>query len=146
MPGALARHHAVLQRAIEANGGYVFQIIGDAFCAAFHTVQDGLAAALNAQRMLRAEAWGDTGAIRVRMALHAGAADVRAGEHISGEYVSGLTLSRAARLLSAGHGGQVLLSLPAAELVQDQLPKGVTLRDLGARRGRLAWRCKLARS
>jgi len=56
------------------------------------------------------------------MALHTGAAEVRVGDYTSGEYVSGLTLSRAARLLSAGHGGQVLISMPTEELVRDHLP------------------------
>ncbi len=134
MPEALRRHHEILRQAIEAHGGYVFQIIGDAFCAAFHTALGGLQAALDAQRQLRDQAWGETGAIRVRMALHSGVADVRAGEYTSGEYVSGLTLSRAARLLSAGHGGQVLLSLSTSELVRDHLPPDVELRDLGSQR------------
>jgi predicted ATPase/class 3 adenylate cyclase len=134
MPYALARHHAILNETIAKHGGYVFQIIGDAFCAAFSTVIDGLDAALAAQRALRDANWGETGAILVRMALHTGTADVHVGEHTSGEYVSGLTLSRAARLLSAGHGGQILLSLPTTELVHDQLPTDVTLRDLDAHR------------
>ena len=107
MPNALACHHAILNETIAVHGGYVFQIIGDAFCAAFSTATDGLEAALTAQRALRDATWGETGAIRVRMALHTGTADVRVGEHTSGEYVSSLTLSRAARLLSAGHGGQI---------------------------------------
>ena len=134
MNAALSRHHAILNGSISINHGYVFQIIGDAFCAAFSTVLDGINAALAAQRALRDENWGDTGAFRVRMALHTGTAEVHAGEHTSGEYISSLTLSRAARLLSAGHGGQILLSFPAAELVRDHLPQDVSLRDLGAHR------------
>src|SRR6476659_1306342 len=93
MPAALARHHDLLTQSIERHNGYVFQIIGDAFCAAFATAFEGLDAALEAQRTLRDEAWGETGAIRVRMALHTGAAEVRAGEFTTGEYVSGITLS-----------------------------------------------------
>src|SRR5882724_4618640 len=100
MKGALARHHALLQRAIESNGGYIFQIVGDAFCAAFHTVSKCVAAALTAQRSLASEPWGEAGPILVRMAVHTGTADVHAGEHKSGEYASGLTLSHTARLLS----------------------------------------------
>ena len=134
MPNALACHHAILNETIAAHGGYVFQIIGDAFCAAFSMARDGLDAAIAAQRALRDATWGETGAIRVRMALHTGTADVRVGEHTSGEYVSGLTLSRAARLLSAGHGGQILLSLPTAELVRDHLLPETILRDLDAHR------------
>ncbi len=131
---ALARHHAILKQAIESHGGYVFQIIGDAFCAAFATARDGMAAALSAQRALKEAAWGETGAIRVRMALHTGSAEVHAGDQKSGEYASGLTLSRTARLLSAGHGGQILLSHATQELVRDHLPAELTLRDLGERR------------
>ncbi len=134
MTEALNRHHSLLNRSIVAHGGYVFQIIGDAFCAAFSNANDGLEAAIEAQCSLATEKWGETGAIRVRMALHTGRAEVQVGDYTSGEYVSGLTLSRAARLLSAGHGGQILLSLATAELVRDHLPKETTLRDLGARR------------
>ena len=134
MKGALARHHELLQHTIEGNGGYVFQIVGDAFCAAFATASKGVAAALAAQRALAGEAWGATGPIRVRMALHTGSAELRAGEHKSGEYVSGLTLSHAARLLSAGHGGQILVSSATHELVRDDLPAGADLRELGRHR------------
>jgi predicted ATPase/class 3 adenylate cyclase len=134
MNEALNRHHALLSESIAAHGGYVFQIIGDAFCAAFSTANTGLEAALDAQRALAAEKWGTTGAILVRMALHTGKAEVQVGEYTSGEYVSGLTLSRTARLLSAGHGGQILLSLPTAELARDHLPPDTALRDLGAGR------------
>lgn len=134
MPIALERHHALLQKSIDVNGGYVFQITGDAFCAAFATAADGLIAAIGAQRALRDEPWGETGLVRVRMALHTGPAEVKAGDYTSGEYASGLSLSHTARLLSAGHGGQILMSLAAAELVQDYLPEDVTLRDMGAPR------------
>lgn len=134
MRDALARHHQLLTESIERHNGYVFQIIGDAFCAAFSTAFEGLDAALESQRALRDAKWGETGAIKVRMALHTGAAEVRAGEFTSGEYVSGLTLSRAARLLSAGHGGQILLSAPTTELVREQLPAQTALREMGAHR------------
>ncbi len=134
MKGALVRHHALLQQAIESNGGYVFQIVGDAFCAAFHTASGGVAAALAAQRALTAEPWDEAGPIRVRMALHTGTADARAGEHKSGEYVSGLTLSHAARLLAVAYGGQILVSTATQELVHDDLPLQVELRDLGRHR------------
>src|SRR5512136_1538394 len=134
MDTALKRHHAILNESINIHGGYVFQIIGDAYCAAFPTANDGLEAALEAQRSLTSENWVEITALRVRMALHTGRADLQPGEFTSGEYVSGMTLSRTARLLSAGHGGQILLSLATAELVRDHLPQDTTLRDLGARR------------
>ncbi len=134
MKQALLRHHALLQQSIESSNGYVFQIVGDAFCAAFHTASEGVAAALAAQRALAAEPWGGTGPLRVRMALHTGTADLHAGEHKSGEYMSGLTLSHAARLLSVAYGGQILVSNATQELVRSDLPSLVKLRNLGLHR------------
>src|SRR5512135_3384248 len=81
----LARHHAILHEAIEAHHGHVFQIIGDAFCAAFHTASDGLDAALAAQRGLQHEAWNPT-SLKVRMGLHTGAAQAGASEERAGGY------------------------------------------------------------
>src|ERR687885_1755925 len=78
MQQALARHDALLRQAIERHGGAVVKTVGDAFCAAFATPPDALAAALAAQRALAAEPW-DTGleALRVRIALHTGIAEER---------------------------------------------------------------------
>jgi predicted ATPase/class 3 adenylate cyclase len=118
------RHHAILQSAMDANNGYVFQIIGDAFCVAFHTAREGLLAAIDSQRKLQAEAWGET-PIRVRMGIHAGEAELR--EH---DYRGYLTLARVQRVMSTAYGEQVLLSNTTAELVRGQLPEGVTLRDM----------------
>ncbi|MFN8473690.1 MAG: adenylate/guanylate cyclase domain-containing protein [Anaerolineae bacterium] len=125
MQTALARHDALLQQTIEGHSGYVFKTVGDAFCAAFTTASDGLHAALAAQRALSTEAWGDVGAIRVRMALHTGAAEERDADYF------GPPVNRVARLLSAGAGGQVLLSGVTFELLKGMLPEGCTFRDLG---------------
>ncbi len=125
MHQALARHDALVYQAIGANGGHVFTTAGDAFCAAFATASAALVGALSAQRALLAEAWGETGPLGVRMALHTGEAELRQEQYF------GPPLNRCATLLSAGHGGQILLSLAAAELVRDELPEGVDLRDLG---------------
>jgi len=127
MRTALARHDAILRKEIERRGGYVVKLRGDGFHAAFATASDALAAALAAQRALHAEAWGDVN-IKARMALHSGAGEERAGDYF------GTVTNRAARLLSAGHGGQILLSLATRELVCDQLPDQVGLRDLGQHR------------
>jgi predicted ATPase/class 3 adenylate cyclase len=129
MAEALARHDGLLKSAIEARGGYVFKTVGDAFCAAFSSASAASRAALAAQRALLEEGWAEgVGAIRARMALHAGAAEERDGDYF------GSSVNRVARLLSAGHGGQVLLSHAAQELTRDDLPEGVSLRDLGERR------------
>lgn len=124
---ALARHDALLREAIESHHGSVFKIIGDAFCAVFPAAPDALAAALAAQRALHAQAWGET-PIKVRMAIHSGEAETRDGDYF------GPMFNRLARLLSAGHGGQTLLSAAAYELLQDSLPDGAELRDMGERR------------
>ncbi len=128
MEAALARHDALLRAAIHDHDGYVFATGGDAFCAAFHTAADGVAAARNAQRALVRESWPGRVHIKVRMALHTGAAELRDSDYF------GPPLNRVARLLATGHGGQVLLSLATEELVRDGLPTGVALRDMGERR------------
>jgi predicted ATPase/class 3 adenylate cyclase len=128
MQRALARHDEILRDAIEEQEGYVFKTVGDAFCAAFPTAPDALEAALSAQRTLFADEWPQTGPLRVRMALHTGAAEEHDGDYF------GPPVNRVARLLSAGHGGQVLLSLPTHEMVRDQLPAAAALVDLGDRR------------
>jgi predicted ATPase/class 3 adenylate cyclase len=120
------RHHAILQSAIESHNGYVFQIIGDAFCVAFHTARDGLEAAIASQRKLQAEDWRDT-LIKVRMGIHTGEAKLQA----AGDYHGYLTMSLVQRLMSAGHGGQILLSNAAENLLRGQLPKDMSLRDMG---------------
>src|SRR5215218_4985898 len=128
MSEALVRHDEILRTAIEAYEGHVFKTVGDAFYAAFPRAPKALSAALDAQRALHHAEWEETGPLRVRMALHTGAAEERDGDYF------GPSLNRVARLLSAGHGGQVLLSLATHELVRDELPEETGLRDLGERR------------
>src|SRR5688500_7212694 len=128
MRSALATHDRLLRETFEAQGGYVFKTVGDAFCVAFDTAQDAFTGALEAQRALHAADWSGIGELRVRMALHTGAA-----EHRDGDYF-GPSLNRVSRILASAHGGQVLLSLPTEELVRDLLPTGVQLRHLGEHR------------
>jgi predicted ATPase/Flp pilus assembly protein TadD len=128
MRTALARHNALVQSAIEAHGGYVFKTVGDAFCSAFSIARDALAAAADATRALSAEDFSAVDGLLVRMAVHTGNAEARDGDYL------GMAVNRSARLLSIGHGGQVLVSATAADLLQDDLPRGSDLRDLGAHR------------
>lgn len=125
MRDALRRHDEILRSEIEAHRGYVFKTIGDAFCAAFRTIGDGLAAAVGVQRRVAREDFGKIEGLAVRMALHAGETDERGGDYF------GPAVNRTARLLSAGHGGQILLSRVAADLALHDLPDGITLRHLG---------------
>jgi len=128
MRSALRRHDEIMRSAMAENAGHVFKTIGDAFCVAFDRAGDALAAAAEAQHALHDESWGETGPLKVRMSLHVGAAEFRDNDYF------GNSLNRVARILAAAHGGQVLLSLPVEELVRDQLPSGILLRDLGERR------------
>jgi len=125
---ALARHDALVRAAIEEHGGHVVKTMGDAFHAVFRDASDALAAAVDAQRRLHAEPWGEIGALRVRMALHTGTTEERDGDYY------GPPLNRVARIMSAAHGGQLLLSGLTAELVRGALPAGTRLLDLGEHR------------
>jgi serine/threonine protein kinase len=118
----------ILRSNIEANRGYVFKTVGDAYCAAFTTAREALEATLAAQRALFAEEWDERTELRVRMALHTGATEERDGDYF------GPPVNRVARLLSAGHGGQILLSAVTYGLVRDNLEPGAELRDLGEHR------------
>ena len=118
------RHHAILQSAMEEHKGYVFQIIGDAFCVAFHTARNGINAAMDAQRQLQIENWGAT-PIKVRIGIHTGEAELR-----KNDYRGYLTLAHVQQVMSAAHGGQILLSNATAELLRNQVPEDVILRDM----------------
>ncbi len=126
---ALDRHNAILGEAIRAHGGYHFKTIGDAFQAAFAGAGDAVAACVAAQRALAAEPWPETGPLRMRMALHCGAAEPSP----NGDYLAP-SLNRLARLLATGCGGQVLLSAALRDAVSDELPDGVTAISLGKHR------------
>jgi predicted ATPase/class 3 adenylate cyclase len=128
MGDALARHHDLLHAAVESNGGTVFETLGDGVYASFARASNAVQAAITAQQILQSEDWGPIGSIRVRMGLHTGDVEVR------GEHYFGPALFRCSRLMSVGHGGQVLLSRATRDLVGDALPAGATIRNLGIHR------------
>src|SRR5919202_1714109 len=126
--GVLAAHQRLLRAAFAAHGGREVDTQGDAFFVAFPRAVDAVRAAVEAQRALAAYPWPDGTTVRVRMGLHT-------GEPAStGERYVGLAVHRAARVGSAAHGGQVLLSEATQVVLRDQLPSGLALRDLGAHR------------
>jgi predicted ATPase len=114
MRKALAAHDEVLHRAIEAHGGWQFKHTGDGVCAAFASPRSAVDAAVAAQRALE---------LPVRMGLATGEAELRDGDYF------GAVLNRAARVMAAGHGGQILVADSTAGLLS-----GVDLVDLGPRR------------
>ena len=122
---ATDRHNALLREAITRHGGNAFRVVGDAFCVAFSDASSAILAAVDAQRALSAEHWGDA-PIHVRMGLHSGAV-----EDAVDEIFRGPTLARAARVMSAAHGGQILLSAATVALLDRTAPPGGVLRDLG---------------
>ena len=128
MATALARHDGLLRAAVEGRAGTIIKTTGDGVLAVFDDPAAAVAAALDGQRALRDAAWGETGALRVRMAIHSGTAEIRDGDYF------GQALNRSARILAIGHGGQVLLSAMTAVLVGDRLGDEVVLRDLGTHR------------
>jgi predicted ATPase/class 3 adenylate cyclase len=129
MPGLLARHDAILRQAVQAHKGYVFRIVADSFLAAFHTVSDALNATLEAQRALAAETWSPA-PVKARMGIHTGPAEWN-GKDDEPDYEGYATLAMASRVMSAGHGGQILLSEHARELAKDRPPHNAGFENLG---------------
>ena len=123
MTPALERHDAIVRSAIERYGGYVFSAAGDSFAAAFERAGDALAAAIDAQRSLCSEEWPEGAEIRVRMGACTGEAQERNGDYF------GAAVNRAERVMSLGHGGQILVASVTASLVDD-----LELVDLGPHR------------
>jgi len=126
---ALARHDAILRMAIAKHGGHAYKVIGDSFQVAFAFPAHAVVAALAAQHTFAAQPWETSAPVRVRMGLHVGPAIAEGND-----YTTTHTLNRVARIMSSGHGGQILLSVEVADVVRRDLPTDVTLRDMGKHR------------
>ena len=123
-------HDQIVEEVVRANNGDVYKNTGDGYQAAFVNAPEALKAALDIQRKLDSTNWQGDAPIRIRIGLHTGEAEQRDSDYLGDD------LHRAARLMDAGHGGQVLLSLVTSELVREALRRdpalaGVELRDLG---------------
>jgi DNA-binding SARP family transcriptional activator len=122
---ALGDYRALLGEAFARHGGRVLEVEGDSIYAVFERAAQALAGAADAQRALATHTWPDGEVVRARIGLHTGE------PQIDGEQYVGLAVNRAARICSAAHGGQVLVSAASHALAHaDELPD-VTLRDLG---------------
>jgi class 3 adenylate cyclase len=128
MKVSLERHDALLRAAVESSHGRVVKSTGDGMMAVFSSTNEAVIACQKAQQNLLDEPWTETGPLRVRMGLHVGEAQTRADDYF------GPVINRTARLMSAAHGSQVLLSGAAASLVVDRMPEGTSLLDLGEHR------------
>jgi predicted ATPase/class 3 adenylate cyclase/DNA-binding CsgD family transcriptional regulator len=118
----------VLRTAFEQRNGKVVDTQGDAFFVVFARATDAVQAGVAAQRALTSYAFPNGAAVQVRMGLHTGEPQRTAEGYV------GLDVHRAARIMSAGHGGQVLLSQATCSLVGQEPPEGASLRDLGEHR------------
>jgi len=127
-PALLERHRALVRAAVERHHGVIFGSEGDALFAAFSGASAGVLAAAETQTSLAAEPWPDGRQIRVRMGLHTGEVILAGGGYV------GLALHQVARIMAAGHGGQVLLSAATRVLLPTPLPGDLDLRDLGEHR------------
>lgn len=124
----LADQRTLLREVFAAYQGYEVDTQGDAFFVAFARAEEALASAVEGQRKLQAHPWAQGVQVRVRMGLHTGQPMIGATGYV------GMDVHRAARLAAAAHGGQVLLTQATRDSVGGALPRGVSLRDLGAAR------------
>ena len=134
MKAALAKHDSVLKEVVESNNGQIIKTTGDGVHAVFSTAMDAVKASINAQRVFQnSEVFAehpDEGktsefSLRVRMGIHTGEAELRDGDYYGG------TLNRAARIMSVGHGGQILISEITLQVAQEHLPNDISTLDLG---------------
>ncbi len=124
----LAELRQLLRAAFRVWNGHEVDTQGDAFFVAFARATDAVSAAVDMQRALAAHVWPNGVIVRVRMGLHTGEPSLGPEGYV------GLDLVRGARIMSAGHGGQVLLSQTTRDIVEHDLPDDVSLQDLGAHR------------
>ncbi len=124
----LGDYRRLLRAIVQEKGGQEVNTQGDAFFFAFPRARDALAVAVAAQRTIGAHPWLKGTSVRVRMGLHTGEPLGAESEYV------GMDVHRAARIGAAGHGGQILLSDVTHGLVAEDLPEGVSLRDLGEHR------------
>ncbi len=124
----LEEYRQLLRAAFHQWNGNIVDTQGDAFFVAFARATDAVSGAVAAQRALASHVWPEGVVVRVRMGIHTGE------PRLSSEGYTGLDVHHAARMMSAGHGGQVLLSQTTRDLVEHDLPAGVSLRDLGVHR------------
>jgi class 3 adenylate cyclase/DNA-binding beta-propeller fold protein YncE len=121
----LSEHQRLLRTAVAEAYGQEIETQGDSFFVAFRRGKDAVLAAVGGQRAIAAHSWPDGVRVAVRMGIHTGEPTVGPDRYV------GLGVHRAARICAAGHGGQVLLSNTTRDLVEDELPADVAVRDLG---------------
>jgi predicted ATPase/class 3 adenylate cyclase len=124
----LERHRAIVRADFAANGGTEVNTQGDSFFAVFAEPQDAIRAAVATQRAMAAQEWPQDQPLRIRIGLHTGEARVVAGDYV------GLDVHRAARIMAAAHGGEIVASAPTCDEARRSLDDTIQLRDLGEHR------------
>ena len=125
---ALSEHHEIMRAAIQKWNGREVDTQGDSFFVTFSRALDAVQCAVSAQQALTSHGWPQGESLRVRMGLHTGEPLIASTGYV------GMDVHRAARIGDAGHGGQILLSQTTRELIIQDLPNGMTIRDLGEHR------------
>ena len=124
-PSVLSETRKVLRRAVRASGGYEVDAHADEYFASFERASQALDAALAIQRMLGEHTWPDGVDVRVRAGIHGGRPTLTDTGYV------GISVHTVARICSAGHGGQILVSEQTKRAVKGAMPAGVRLRSLG---------------
>ena len=124
----LDEHRRIVRAAVGQHGGHEIRTEGDAFFVAFTRARDAVRAAVAAQRELAACAWPGGAVVRVRMGLHTGEPRVAGDDYV------GMDVHRAARICSAAHGGQVVISEATERILAGEPVEGVALQGLGEHR------------
>lgn len=128
MRRTVAEHDQILREIFARFSGYVFKTVGDAFCAAFASPKAAIQAAVLIQKTLAGTTWPEVGHLQLRIGVHTGPAELREGDYFGG------TVNRCARIESAAHGGQILLSKIVMDLLADDAPVGLGFKPLGKHR------------
>src|SRR5450755_1152518 len=126
MPPALAHHDLLCRAVVEASHGTIVKMTGDGMYAAFADPADAIQAAVALQCALTDPTATQGISFGVRCGIHTGAVERRDGDFFGG------AVNRAARIMGAAHGGQILLSKAVVDLVAERLPDNGALHDLGA--------------
>jgi predicted ATPase/class 3 adenylate cyclase len=125
---ALERHREIVRAAFARSGATELGTEGDSFFAVFPSARDAVVAAVDIQREMAAEDWPHGASLRARIGLHSGEASLSGGGYV------GMDVHRAARIMAAAHGGQILISEATRALVDRSLASGIEIRDLGEHR------------
>lgn len=124
----LEKHNSILNEAVESNKGFVFKIIGDAFCCSFQNADDAIKAAVDVQIKLHTEEWNNA-VIKVRMGIHSGNT-----EWNGTDYTGYITLARTNRIMSSAYGGQILISNDSYRMTEGYINESISFFDLGEKR------------